>query len=91
MKYTYTQRDIGKLLKKVIKKKIVDVLPMEMAKNCVYTKEDIVNTVLLSVLNNNFIEYGSKRLRSNGLTAPSSDTVFCHLNKLGKREVFSTF
>jgi len=91
MKYTYTQRDIGKLLKKVIKKKIVDVLPMEMAKNCVYTKEDIVNTVLFSVLNNNFIEYGSKRLRSNGLTAPSSDTVFYHLNKLGKREVFSTF
>jgi hypothetical protein len=35
MKYTYTQRDIGKLLKKVIRKNIIDVLPIEMAKNCV--------------------------------------------------------
>jgi hypothetical protein len=82
---------MGKLLKKVIKKKIVDLFPMKMAKNCIYTKEDIINTVLFSVSNNNFIEYGSRRLRNNGLLSPSGDTVFYHLNKLRKREVFSAF
>ena len=49
---------------------------MKMAKNCIYTKEGIINTVLFSVSNNNFIEYGSRRLRNNGLLSPSSDTVF---------------
>lgn len=91
MHSTYTQKNIGKLLKKSIKREIVDELPLQMAENCIYTKEDIINTVVFSVSNNNFIEYGSRRLRNNGLPYPSGDNVFYHLNKLNEGNVFSMF
>lgn len=88
---TYTQRDIGKLLKKSVKGEIVDKVPLRMAKNCVYTKEEILDTVIFSVANDNFVEYGSKRLRRNGLHSPSADDVFYHLGKMDEKAVFSTF
>jgi len=42
----HTHKDRRKLVKKVIGKRICDALPIKMAKNCEYKKEDIVNTVL---------------------------------------------
>ena len=62
-----------------------------MAKNCDYTKRDIVNTVIFAVSNNIFVEYGSKHLRGKGKPSPSSDDVFYHLNKLAKKDVVWLF
>ncbi len=87
----HTQLDISKHIKKSIKNEIVCNLPIPMAGNCIYTKENIVNTVVFSISNNNFIEYSSKRLRDKKGFCPSSDTVFYHLNKLNENTVFSVF
>ena len=87
----HTQLDISKHIKKSIKNEIVCNLPIPMAGNCIYTKENIVNTVVFSISNNNFIEYSSKRLRDKKRFCPSSDTVFYHLNKLNENTVFSVF
>jgi putative transposase len=85
------KKDIGKFLKKSIRKEFVNSLPIPMAENCTYTKKNIINTVVFSVSNNNFIEYSSKRLRDKKGFCPSSDTVFYHLNKLNENTVFSVF
>jgi Transposase DDE domain len=87
----HTQKDIGELLKKSIKKKFIDILPLQMAANCFYTKKDIINTVIYSVTNNIFIEYGSKKLKKRRRSSPSSDSIFYHLDKLNANSVFSTF
>ena len=87
----HTQKDIGKFLKKSIREEFVNSLPIPMAGNCTYTKKNIINTVVFSVSNNNFIEYSSKRLRDKKGFCPSSDAVFYHLNKLNENTVFSTF
>ena len=87
----YTKKNIRKLFKKSIKKEIVDNLLISMAKNCDYTKRDIVNTVIFAVSNNIFVEYGSKHLRGKGKPSPSSDDVFYHLNKLTKKDVVWLF
>jgi len=85
------KKDIGKFLNKAIKNEIVSNLPISMAENCTYTKKNIINTVVFSVSNNNFIEYSSKRLRDKRGFCPSSDAVFYHLNKLNENTVFSVF
>ena len=87
----HTQLDISKHIKKFIKNEIVSNLPIPMAENCTYTKKNIINTVVFSVSNNNFIEYSSKRLRDKRGFSPSSDAVFYHLNKLNENTVFSVF
>ena len=87
----HTQKDIGKFLKKSIREEFVNSLPISMAGNCTYTKKNIINTVVFSVSNNNFIEYSSKRLRDKKGFCPSSDAVFYHLNKLDENTVFSVF
>ena len=87
----YTQKDIGKYLKNSLKKEFSNNLPIPMAENCTYTKRNIINTVIFSVSNNNFIEYSTKRLQDKKGFCPSSDTVFYHLNKLNENSVFSTF
>ena len=56
MHSAYTQRDIGKVLKKSVKRGIVDAVPLKMGKNCVYSKEETIKTVAFSVSNNNFVE-----------------------------------
>lgn len=91
MHSSHTQLDISKHIKKSIKNEIVCNLPIPMAGNCTYTKENIINTVVFSISNNNFIEYGSKRLLDKRGFCPSSDTVFYHLNKLSEEDVLSTF
>jgi len=88
---TYTQKDIGKALKKSVNRGIADAIPLKMGKNCIYSKEEIINTVVFSVSNDNFVEYGSRRLRGSGLNFPSSDDVFYHLGKLDEKNVFSAF
>jgi putative transposase len=87
----HTQLDISKHIKKSIKNEIVCNLPIPMAGNCTYTKENIINTVVFSISNNNFVEYSSKRLRDKRGFCPSSDAVFYHLNKLNENTVFSVF
>ena len=87
----HTQLDISKHIKKSIKNEIVCNLPISMAGNCTYTKKNIINTVVFSISNNNFIEYSSKRLRDKRGFCPSSDTVFYHLNKLNENTVTSVF
>ena len=87
----YTQKDISKYLKNSLKKEFSNNLPIPMAENCTYTKRNIINTVIFSVSNNNFIEYSTKRLQDKKGFCPSSDTVFYHLNKLNENSVFSTF
>lgn len=87
----HTQRDISKHIKKSIKNEIVCNLPISMAGNCTYTKKNIINTVVFSISNNNFIEYSSKRLRDKRGFCPSSDAVFYHLNKLNENTVTSVF
>jgi len=91
MHLPYTKKNIRKLFKKSIKKEIVNNLLIPMAKNCDYTKRDIVNTVIFAISNNNFVEYGSKYLRGKGKSSPSSDDVFYHLNKLTKKDVVWLF
>jgi putative transposase len=87
----HTQFDISKHIKKSIKNEIVYNLPIPMAGNCTYTKKNIINTVIFSISNNNFIEYSSKRLLDKRGFCPSSDAVFYHLNKLNEKKVFSTY
>lgn len=92
MHSSHTQKkDIGKFLKKSIKKEFANNLPILMAENCTYTKRNIINTVVFSISNNNFIEYSTKRLQDKKGFCPSGDTVFYHLNKLNENTVFSTF
>jgi hypothetical protein len=87
----YTQKDIGNYIKNSFKKEFTNDLPIPMAENCTYTKKNIINTVIFSVSNDNFIEYSTKRLQDKKGFCPSSDTVFYHLNKLNENSVFSTF
>ncbi len=89
MKYTCTQRDKRKLIKKVIGKSIY--LPIKMAKNCRYTKKELIDTILFSVANNISVEYGSKRMKEMRMKVPSGDDVFHHLDKLKTKEVLSAF
>ncbi len=39
----HTQKDVGKLIKKSIKKEFTNNLSIAMAENCIYTKEDIIS------------------------------------------------
>lgn len=91
MNRAYTQRDKRKLVKKFIGKRICKALPIKIARNCEYKKEDIVNVVLFSIADNVSIEYGSKRMREKGVKVPSGDDIFYHLNSLETREVLSAF
>lgn len=88
---SYTQKDIGKYLKKSLKNNFIDSLPLPMAGNCTYTKEDILNTVLFAVTEDTYIEYAVEHLRAKKDGVSSSDDVFYHLNKLTSNTVFSTF
>lgn len=87
----YTQKDIGKLLKKSLKNDLITVLPLQMANNCTYTKENILNTVMFSITHDVYVAYGSKRLQNQHQKCSSDDDVFYHLNKLTAKQVFSTF
>lgn len=88
---SYTQKDIGKYLKKSLKNNFIDSLPLPMAGNCTYTKEDILNIVLYAVTEDTYIEYAVEHLRAKKDGVSSSDDVFYHLNKLTSGTVFSTF
>jgi len=87
----YTHKDIGKLLKKSLKNDFTTAaLPLQMADNCTYTKENILKNVMFSIAQNVYVAYGSKRLQQQQ-KCPSDDDVFYHLNKLNTKQVFSTF
>jgi len=89
---TYTQKDIGKFLKKSLKNNFIDTLHLPMAENCVYNKEQILNPVLFAVSEDTYVEYAVDRLKTTKPdNIPSSDDVFYHLNKLDNKTVFSTF
>jgi hypothetical protein len=89
---TYTQKNIGKFLKKSLKNNFIDPLPLPMAGNCTYAKEQILNTVLYAVSEDTYVEYAVDRLQTTlSGDVPSSDDVFYHLNKLDSTTVFSTF
>ena len=88
---TYTRKAIDKLLKNSLKNNFIDSLPLSMAGNCTYTKEDILNTVLFAVANGTYVEYATEHLQVKKDDVSSSDTVFYHLNKLTSKTVFSTF
>lgn len=88
----YTQKYISKYLKKSLKNNFIDPLPLPMAGNCTYTKEQILNTVFFAVSEDTYIEYAVDRLQTTiPGDVPSSDDVFYHLNKLDSKIVFSTF
>lgn len=87
----YTNKDIGKLLKKSLKNDFITTLPLQMAENCTYTKENILNTVIFSITQDVYVAYGSKRLQEQHKKCSSDDDVFYHLNKLTTHQVFSTF
>ena len=87
----YTHKDIDKLLKKSLKNDFTTALPLQMAENCTYTKENIVKTVMFSITQDVYVAYGSKRLQEQQKKCPSDDDVFYHLNKLNTKQVFSTF
>ena len=87
----YTHKDIGKLLKKSLKNDFTTTLPLPMADNCTYTKENILKNVIFSITQNVYVAYGSKRLQEQQQKCPSDDDVFYHLNKLNTKQVFSTF
>jgi len=87
----YTHKDIGKLLKKSLKHDFTAALPLQMANNCTYTKENILKNVMFSIAQNVYVAYGSKRLQQQQQKCPSDDDVFYHLNKLNTKQVFSTF
>lgn len=86
----YTHKDISKLLKKSLKNDFTAALPLQMADNCTYTKENILKNVMFSIAQNVYVAYGSKRLQQQQ-KCPSDDDVFYHLNKLNTKQVFSTF
>jgi hypothetical protein len=87
----HTQKDISKHIKKAIKNNIVCTLPLPMAGNCTYTKEDILNTVLFAVSEDIYVQYATERLQTKKDNVSSSDSVFYHLNKLTSTTVFSAF
>lgn len=87
----YTHKDIGKLLKKSLKNDFTTALPLQMANNCTYTKENILKNVIFSITHNVYVAYGSKRLQEQQQKCPSDDDVFYHLNKLNTKQVYSTF
>ncbi|PNX50879.1 MAG: hypothetical protein BV458_12405 [Thermoplasmata archaeon M9B2D] len=84
----YTQKDIGKILKKSLKKYFITALSLEMVHNCVYTKEDVLRTVMFSITRDVYVVYGSKKLQKKHKKSPSDDDVFYHLNKLTTKQVF---
>ncbi|MCK4332349.1 MAG: transposase [Thermoplasmatales archaeon] len=87
----YTHKDIGRLLKKSLKNDFTTTLPLPMADNCTYTKENILKNVIFSITQNVYVAYGSKRLQDQQQKCPSDDDVFYHLNKLNTKQVFSAF
>jgi len=88
---TYTQKAIDTLLKNSLKNNFIDTLPLPMAGNCTYTKEDILNTVLFAVSEDTYVEYAAEHLQTKKDDVSSSDAVFYHLNKLTSNTVYSTF
>jgi hypothetical protein len=87
----YTHKDISKYLKKSLKENFIDTLPLQMAGNCFYDKEDILNTMMFSITQDVYIAYGSEKLQKQQKKTPSDDDVFYHLNKLTTKQVFSAF
>ena len=88
---SYTQKDISKFLKKSLKNDFVTTLPLFMANNCTYTKENILNTVMFSITQDVYVAYGSRKFQKRKQRSPSNDDVFYHLNKLNTKQVFYTF
>ena len=88
---TYTLKAIDKYLKNSLKNNFIDSLPLPMAGNCTYTKEDILNIVLFAVTEDTYIEYAVEHLQAKKDGVSSSDDVFYHINKLTSNTVFSTF
>jgi len=88
---SYTQKDIGKLLKKSLKNEFITTLPLRMANNCTYTKDDILKTVLFAVSEDTYVEYAVERLKNKKGSAPSGDDVFYHLGKFDNKTVFTAF
>lgn len=77
----YIQKGIGKYLNNSLKKEFANNLLILMSENLTYTKKKIVNIVIFSVSNNNFIEYSTKRLQDKKDFCPPINTVLYHLNK----------
>jgi len=91
MHVSYTRNDIAKALKKTIKHEFIGVLPLPMADNCFYTREDILKTVMFSITEDVYVAYGSQRLQEHRTNIPSDDTIFHHLNTLTVNTVFASF
>ena len=66
----YTQKDIDKFLKNSLKNDFNDSLSLPMAGNCMYTKEDILNTVLFAVTEDTYVEYAAEHLLKKRMMSP---------------------
>ena len=71
---------------KFLKENLIHQLPIELKRNSVYTKEDLLNLLLHMAITNDFAENGS---RTFGRL--SSDTLLYHLRKLRIEEVIDSF
>jgi len=59
-----------------------------MSENCTFIKNKIINIVIITISNNNFIEYSTKRLQDKKNFCPPFDTVLYYFNKSNVKKWF---
>ncbi len=68
------------------KENLIHQLPIELKRNSIYTREDLLNLLLHMAITNDFAENGSKTFESL-----SGKTLLYHLRKLEVEEVIESF
>ena len=71
----------AKELAKLLKKRVMPFLDLNLGKNCTYKKKDFLDLLIHMALTQDFAENGSKTLRELRKFVPDADTLLYHLKK----------
>ncbi len=71
----------AKELAKLLKKRIMPFLDLNLGRNCTYKKRDFLDLLIHMALTQDFAENGSKTLKELRKFVPDADTLLYHLKK----------
>jgi len=71
----------AKELAKLLKKRIMPFLDLNLGRNCIYKKKDFLDLLIHMALTQDFAENGSKTLKELRKFVPDADTLLYHLKK----------
>jgi len=77
----YYKRNKAKEMAKLLKKKIIPFLDLNLGKNCFYKKGNFVDLLIHMALEQDFAENGSKTLKEMRKNVPDADTLLYHLKR----------